>query len=1010
MTSIGKFTAAALSNTNELTVAAAAFNIDFSLLKMDAPPEYSGIRDVLSTHRIKEAEDGQPHMIARRLGALFESLIPPIPHLIKAYGTRVSEISECLKDKNQYRPNTTLFEEFTGPNATSIWAAATSGKGALAIHFLGCMLARIWKGPEAISLWVEIVETRKQEITDGFQSSNVADLASFMASRQPFARTELSIWDASARSWLQTADDIKRLQHTQLTLIMNNLRMPVSSVSDPYRSIIGAWLSSLSAMEKIVQGIPHRVQDGAILLAMSSWHLYPDMELLVEQSKTVVQKDALTRGALITLSSSGVQGREGVYWSLPLSRLQYYSAPVPSKGRVSSETSRVTMKEFHISVLGILVSEFSARHSPTECCELLKLLRKRLNEKPHPPTDFDLNIIKQSINLLATAADTYLCALGTGDAHVQKLLELGLRRGRLRRRARSRPFIRVPPGMGFGLDLGSLISALPLSVESVRLCQDLACDMGKGNLYVKYYGSNPYEVDDIFVYAATHSRVEDPLMPGSDKSPLSQNRRHRYILCRPPRHDCTKGCSLLPFGKREGSPTSLDQSGSAPFENNRVLRNRYERDGACPACLDLDCRDRVVASDSDILCELLDASKMSVTMVYGDPTSLISLVALNKISEPETVDDINPSEELSASISILHSEVLRVPHLRSKIVRIWDMNKGLWISMTALAMADEFYKTLEGAKVSLSVLDMGIALADMPWAILVGQRRKERDTRFIHASYRVYCDSPTIFSCISMFESGDFSIPPQSLQNIIALSTGDSLYVVTSILSDPSISITPSQPEVIRVLGSLGGSEMAFLTVPASPMVRKFDIENWQVVNHRAFDGKLEDCFTDTSLHLSFTDYKAPFDIGDRGRRDAQAILLESVISVIDRGEHIGDIGSLDPINPLLFSEVSKPPEGDGTAKLRIHSTCSCKPAKKAAGECSNNSSRNTGVSLDCWDELLELPTRTGIFRAHGNWQARLAGALIGYQLGRRVLVLPHDACLGCLNAIDMMEWDVVIT
>ena len=99
-------------------------------------------------------------------------------------------------------------------------------------------------------------------------------------------------------------------------------------------------------MECLVQGMPQQVRDGAVL-AISSWHLYPDMEVLVNETKAIDQNDELMNGGLITISAHGVgSNREGVFWSLPLSRLRYYSPPVIAERHVSSETSRITMAEF----------------------------------------------------------------------------------------------------------------------------------------------------------------------------------------------------------------------------------------------------------------------------------------------------------------------------------------------------------------------------------------------------------------------------------------------------------------------------------------------------------------------------------------------------------------------------------------------------------------------------------------------------------------------------------------
>jgi hypothetical protein len=136
MASISKFSTALLSVPNEITVAAANFNINFSLMKVEAPKEYHGLRDGLSSIRRREAEEGLSHITARTLGALFESTIPPIPSLTVAYGKRVSEISQNLEGRTPHNLHTGMFADRAGPDGTSIWAAATSGESAIAMHLL----------------------------------------------------------------------------------------------------------------------------------------------------------------------------------------------------------------------------------------------------------------------------------------------------------------------------------------------------------------------------------------------------------------------------------------------------------------------------------------------------------------------------------------------------------------------------------------------------------------------------------------------------------------------------------------------------------------------------------------------------------------------------------------------------------------------------------------------------------------------------------------------------------
>lgn len=93
MSSIGRITPSLVSGTVENTLALANFNFDFTLVKVEVPPEYQGLRNALSKRRVENAEQGPLHRTARKLGALFEQIIPPIKTLIKAYGIRVSEIS-----------------------------------------------------------------------------------------------------------------------------------------------------------------------------------------------------------------------------------------------------------------------------------------------------------------------------------------------------------------------------------------------------------------------------------------------------------------------------------------------------------------------------------------------------------------------------------------------------------------------------------------------------------------------------------------------------------------------------------------------------------------------------------------------------------------------------------------------------------------------------------------------------------------------------------------------------
>src|SRR5579862_5688965 len=96
MTSIGNINAAANSFRAEATNALANFNLEVNLFTkriISPPAEYAGVGQHLAPSRLKEAQDGVRHTIARKLGILFRSILPSTPELIRAYGSRASEIS-----------------------------------------------------------------------------------------------------------------------------------------------------------------------------------------------------------------------------------------------------------------------------------------------------------------------------------------------------------------------------------------------------------------------------------------------------------------------------------------------------------------------------------------------------------------------------------------------------------------------------------------------------------------------------------------------------------------------------------------------------------------------------------------------------------------------------------------------------------------------------------------------------------------------------------------------------
>ncbi|KAJ5267021.1 hypothetical protein N7478_009829 [Penicillium angulare] len=234
MSTIGRITNSILSGVNENSLSLAILNFDFSLIQIQAPKEYEPLASALSTHRRQDAEEGQPHRTARRLGALFEDIIPSIPKLIDAFGKRVSQIVQTPGINPRGDSSHGPFERFVGADGTALWAAATSGYSALGVYLLSCLLAQAWDSKTATALWVELVKQRQKEIQSAYENNHKVSMYTLFSARQEISRDDLARWDNSA--WLRSARSAKALQCNQLLLISKNLQLPIFTTTSTYTS------------------------------------------------------------------------------------------------------------------------------------------------------------------------------------------------------------------------------------------------------------------------------------------------------------------------------------------------------------------------------------------------------------------------------------------------------------------------------------------------------------------------------------------------------------------------------------------------------------------------------------------------------------------------------------------------------------------------------------------------------------------------------------------------------
>lgn len=307
------------------------------------------------------------------------------------------------------------------------------------------------------------------------------------------------------------------------------------------------------------------------------------------------------------------------------------------------------------------------------------------------------------------------------------------------------------------------------------------------------------------------------------------------------------------------------------------------------------------------------------------------------------------------------------------------------IGMRALEVAHKLYETLPGATVSLRIIEQNLLKAHwLPSSIKTILDLMSTNSRM--DGYNMILSTPVdehikdmtrqdSFACVAMFESGHLNVDPSRLTEVIALCYENSIFVAEILLRDPSIDT--STLGLAHLIGNVGHAGLVFMVSPIEPRVRPAQ-HNPSLIDHIKYDNSAMDKLRGTSLHLSFTTWKMPLDWETTGEIDQDVFLLESVVSVQDKGTWVADIDVLE-----------REREGIDTLKF----TCAClDPSFPADAD---------AVSLDTWEELLDPPPCVGIFRAKDNWAARLAAVSILIQQGRNHVAIIVDGdrvCWRCLN------------
>ena len=191
---------------------------------------------------------------------------------------------------------------------------------------------------------------------------------------------------------------------------------------------------------------------------------------------------------------------------------------------------------------------------------------------------------------------------------------------------------------------------------------------------------------------------------------------------------------------------------------------------------------------------------------------------------------------------------------------------------------------------------------------------------------------------------------------------------------------------ITRILGNIGRPGLVIFSSVSNPMTAPMDDGFWRVANMHIFDGRPENHFSSTSMHLSFTQWERSLDVASSyGRQDVQFTTKQSVISIRESGRWIGDVDVMAALSSPYINIL--PSQG----------TCSHTRTDQPAGQSLR--------SIECWDELRECQSGLAVVRVHGNWLARLAVTAFLAQranqcegTGATITLLPAEVCWACLK------------
>ncbi len=750
-------------------------------------------------------------------------------------------------------------------------------------------------------------------------------MAARIAAQQDITRAELARWDASARSWLLCGDEVRCFEQTQFRLIIKDSGMWASSIGNTYQNVMDVWVVAMMSLQNLILGMPQKISKGALLLGLSSWHIYPDLNVVSPSTKVAFKYDLVAPGGSITvgLQNADPEDIDGVKRSLALGHLRYYGDPVGISSR--GENFRITIDELLFVALGSMINGW------TECSADIITTAKffvafaTFLEESLETSYTWLYIMVKAARALLTTIDglerpNALSLVGYGKHKAKKFMGS----------AKESPLPAL--GLSHPLLLWQLSNeCLPdeaIDVETMvsnrrRLAE--RCGYRSDECLIEYQLSDgtfeyaiavPYltlshrrDRDGSLQLKPAHARwiLEDTQEDKIDSIIKRNERCYQYKANDIKREQAHFTRSELMLEWLQTAPIAFQRSSTAyvwdlegiPFITRLPENNLREIQSFEPGLSNVGARFYSVAHFSDKATLFTLQSQLWVDLNSnneddeddedegGKPDVELEWIdkgdraTPNKLSRGKREVLLLKTEDIT---ECLISGKLKAYFLREYLDRHYDFIRSRrddinyqphkfarsrsetarynyqHASLRALHNATELYQTLPGATISMRVANDQLWRNWQMWPDTEEDMRNSRAVKFANVAF---------------FESG-IHIDANSLLPVMAMSSGNSIYVAEALLQDP---LQPDQSlrrecsGIRRIFRNLCRSGIVMLVPPQAPRIRAIDPSLWRLVNHSPFNDKLEDCFSNTSLHLSFTEYEVPLNVSI-GAVDAEITTL----------------------------------------------------------------------------------------------------------------------------------------